>query len=380
MSKAKVLYISRNDGTDVRVNKECRSLKQAGYELVFAGCKRWKQDNADSFLCDIESHIIEFPVTKFGLLCHTPRHASVLRSLLRRVKPHVVHCVNEDLAALALFLKGRADFKVVCDLFDSVRLRFESAGFLRKAVGNAVSRIAYERSNALIVTDELRKDHLGPYQAKTKIVWNYPDDPGEIYLEFPPERGPLRLCLTGTLMKSRGLSVVARLLDATTDIRVVSAGWIRDEVAQAFVDHPKVEYHGIVTNENALALAAGCHAIVAFYEPSNLNNILASPNKVYDALCVGRPIIINQETNISHWVSENQTGFLMPYDSLADLKAIIDEIRRQRSSLPAQAQTLRQRFRKGYSWDVAEKALLALYDDLTCRANQVASDYLPATK
>ena len=99
--------------------------------------------------------------------------------------------------------------------------------------------------------------------------------------------------------------VCARLeaIEMLPNVSIVSAGWPYDDFAsQVFVPHPRVEFHGIVTARESLELAAGCDAIFAYYEPANAYMVNTSPNKVYDAMAVGRPVLINREVRLAGWV------------------------------------------------------------------------------
>ncbi|HYH83629.1 MAG TPA: glycosyltransferase [Longimicrobium sp.] len=360
----RVAYVARHDGSDMRVSKECNSLLAAGFDVTYIGWDRAPGRDRPDPMPRVPKALYRRE-TGFGggagrsgglgFLAH-------LRRELRRARPHVVHCVNEDLAFVAACLRPPGRYRLVCDVFDSIALRWSSAPAPVAFAARAVARAAHAASDVILVTDEARRARLGKHAAKAHVVANYPVDPGrELAFALPPADGPVRLYVAGSLTAGRGLETVAALLEEDAGIEVVCAGWVYDEPAQRFVELPGVSFHGTLTPDASLRLAAGCDAIVALYAPVNENNRMASPNKVYDALCVGRPVIINAETGISAWVAEVGAGFVVPYGDVAALRDVVARLRERRARAAEEAGRLRELFETGYSWTVAEQAMLAAY-------------------
>jgi hypothetical protein len=131
-------------------------------------------------------------------------------------------------------------------------------------------------------------------------------------------------------------------------VQVVSAGWPYDDFAsQVFIRHPRVEYHGIVTARRALELAASCDAVFCYYAPINVYMVNASPNKVYDAMAVGRPVLINREVRLAEWVEQAGVGYTCAYADVACLRSVIAQLwPTAQRELPSS----RQRARGRCSW------------------------------
>ena len=168
-----------------------------------------------------------------------------------------------------------------------------------------------------------RKARLGRFRHKATVIGNYPEDPGPELAKTLPV-GPTQLWIAGTLVGGRGLDQALAVLDACEDVEIQSAGWIYDKVAaDRFLSHPRVHFHGVLSPPEALAAAAACDAVFAFYAPSSINNRLASPNKLYDAISVGRPVIVNEEVAVSKFVTDREMGYVCKYDDEAALTKIV---------------------------------------------------------
>ena len=154
---------------------------------------------------------------------------------------------------------------------------------------NFVAKIVWSMSDKLIVTDEARQKKLKKYLRKSYIVQNYPEDSQPfLYKTILSDTDKITLYVAGTLNIQRGITNLHKIINKRNDIRIIAAGWIYDDSANDFINNMFVNYLGVITPEKSLEMAAKCDAVYAFYDPCNNNNIMASPNKVYDALCVGR--------------------------------------------------------------------------------------------
>jgi len=166
-------------------------------------------------------------------------------------------------------------------------------------------------------------------------------------------------------VKERGLRQLLEAIEPLQDVRVVSAGWPYDEFSsRVFVQHPRVDFEGIVTARRALELAANCDAVFSYYEPCNDYMINASPNKVYDAMAVGRPVLINREVRLAAWVEKAGVGYVCNYEDVACLRSIVASLMERRSSLPEFAARSRVLFLERYQWGQMEERLAGLYRDM----------------
>jgi glycosyltransferase involved in cell wall biosynthesis len=90
----------------------------------------------------------------------------------------------------------------------------------------------------------------------------------------------------------------------------------------------------------------------------------ASPNKIYDAMAVGRPVLINREVRLAEWVEAAGVGFACDYQDIDGLRAIVSRLETERGALMAFAARARRLFVDRYQWAQMESRLAALYEDL----------------
>lgn len=362
----KITLIHGNDGSDVRIGKMCRSLSRLGYDVSFIGWDRRPNTTERSIdLGSADSKIMRL-ATKNG-------RATILGQIkftwfavktLRRRKPDVLCAVNEDLALMFLPFRRILFSKLICDIFDPFDDRHSGKGFLHKLISKTVAFLSRTFCNHLIATDENRKSRLGKFSSKTTVIENMPEDPGDEFSKSIPT-GPATIYVSGTLNQGRGIKQILAAVEKLPETRIIAAGWTYDDYAQdIFVNHPNVDYRGIVTLAQSLELASQCDAVLCYYAPTSDNNLNASPNKIFDAMSVGRPSIVNSETKISTWVKEKQYGFLCPYEDVEKLTNIMQSLLDERTQLPERAKNWRLDFCENYSWSKMETKLNQMYGAL----------------
>jgi hypothetical protein len=269
--------------------------------------------------------------------------------------------VNEDTALGFLPYRGRLYGRLICDVFDALADRHSHQAFPLRWAARAAAELVRDGADALIATDAARHRRFGRHRRKCAVIENVPEDPGEA-LSLRPPTGPVKVYVAGSLSLGRGIRQVLQAVEELDDTEIISAGWAYDDfAARTFLPHSKVTHHGIVTAAESLELAAACDAVLCFYTPATVNNIHASPNKIHDALSVGRPVLVNEEILVARWVREHKVGWSCGYEDVAALRQLIAGLRGRRPALPDFARRARALFLSGPTWAQMEPRLARLY-------------------
>ena len=362
----RIAVIHGNDGSDVRVGKTCRSLSRMGHEVFFIGWDRCPNFKKSIDLGQSSMDILNLP-TKHGRWnlsgqFHFLRH---IVSRLRSIRPDTVCCVNEDLTFFILPLRKIFCKYLVCDVYDALFDRHSHRCWLFRMPLWIISTVARAGADRLIATDPARLERFGRYRKKGIVIENVPDDPGEELSKIlPTDR--IKIYVTGSLSSFRGLENLIEVVEKLDNVEIIATGWpYYDYAKNVFVKHPKVSYKGVVTLKQSLELAAQCDAVLAFYSPFSINERNASPNKINDAMSVGRPVIITSETAVSRWVKENDVGLLCEYDNTEKLRELILSLDDRRKDLPSFAKRVRKIYLQGHTWELMEQRLKKLYDEIS---------------
>ena len=321
--KPTLLFISVNDGSDTRIFKEITSL--AGhFEITFIGIKT-PTSTADML-----------PPVAGKFFIKGPRRSPITIARLfiqvAQLCPwrfSSVHVINENLALVLYPLLILARHWVL-DVFDSFFLKSNSRIVSRLKL--ILQRIIYGSASVILVTDEARLGLLPEWsRAKTRILPNYPLADNHSIEHRSHRQGPLSIFFSGSIGRGRGVLFLVNLLKADPELQVHAAGWIYDQAGEELMRHPRVKYHGVMHQTAAAQIAKQCDYILCLYEPSNVNNIYASPNKIYDGIQAGIPVIINQEVLVSAFVRDEKLGVVRDSYSPSNIISVLAELKAQRN-------------------------------------------------
>jgi hypothetical protein len=340
-----LLYISVNDGTDTRIFKEIKSLS-SDFDITFIGVIT--HSSTPSML----------PVGCHTIFIHGLRRSPLTIAKLffqvAYLKPwsfKSIHVINENLALILypLLLLSR---HWVLDVFDSLFLK--SASRLISFFKVILQRMIYSSADVILVTDDARLNLLPAWsRSKARVLPNYPlTDKQAITWKAEPV-GPLKIFFSGSIGVDRGLPFLLNLIKHDPQLQVQIAGWLYDQAGKELCKHPQVTYHGIIHQSAAAQIAKQCDYILCLYEPNIVNNIYASPNKIYDGIQAGVPVIINQEVLVSAFVRTERLGYVLESYNPADVAIILEELKAQRGQYGHIS-----KLHGKYTWEVVEPVLI----------------------
>lgn len=342
MNKKRILYICANDGSDTRVNKEILTYSKK-YSVDYLGIGSFSE----------KSYALEFCLSKYLIKgSHKSPFAILkliirLRKLLRNNVYSSIHVVDEQLFFFIIpFTKGQPS--ITLDIFDSYFLKINKPN--EKLI--VFKKYIYCSANKIIVTDNPRLKLLPVFAQKKAVV--IPNVPFNIqYSPKIEDNEKLRLCYFGTLMKNRGSEFIFKLIK-NKKVELLMAGWIGDEYTEKLMKMSNVKYLGVLKQHeiNNILASLGDY-LVAIYPTNNLNNIYASPNKIYDAIHTKTPIIINNGTKVSEFVKKNNTGIVFNNFDLIDADEYVEFLIASKNSF-----NFEQKMIQKFSWENYENILL----------------------
>jgi glycosyltransferase involved in cell wall biosynthesis len=249
----------------------------------------------------------------------------------------------------------------VYDIFDSFADKVGGLPpWLRRAIRWADHSLM-KYAEAVVVTDDRRKALLdGVRVRELAVIMNVPPLPPE---PAPLDKAsPLRVCYAGVIHEHRGLSLIAEATRGLDGVETVFAGWVpRPSDRDLLERQAHIRFLGKIAYEESLRLLGASDVILALYDPSVPINVMASSNKIYEAMSVARPVITNEETAMAGIVTEERCGCLVPYGDAAALRAAIVRLRDDRAAGEQLGRNGHSAFASKYNWAIMEERLLRLY-------------------
>jgi glycosyltransferase involved in cell wall biosynthesis len=292
---------------------------------------------------------------------------------LSKARPKIVHACDLDTVLPCFLYKLLFRRKLILDVYD----RYAMTLFDRYAITlipgkfkvlgsilNIFEEYFSKRSDVLI---NISEDLLLTFRNKPKnciIIRNCPEDVNNNKIESK-YNAIFTIVYTGAIWrKTRGLEYIIEAIKDVTDIQLVLAGWYRQK-DKAFLDEivqiPNVKYRGVLQPKDALRLESSSDVMIALYEPKLRLYSIAMPNKLFDAMMCGVPLITNLSSKLI-----NEVGFAMivKYDDVQAIKKAILTLRDDAELRKKLGLNGRKAYLEKYSWSKMEEELFRVYESL----------------
>lgn len=284
----------------------------------------------DRFGTKIESerHIYYKKYSSYGLRFGNVRsllgfNIFLFKKLISHRKEYkVVHAADFDTILPAMIMKLLFRKKVIYDIYDWY---IDSRGLFKSKLRYLIQLLEFfniKLSDMVIVCEPEREKQIMFRPRKLEVLPNIPSFK-ERKQATKPCCGGLSIAYVGILGLGRGLHNLIKLAEKNPDVRIDVGGFgpLEDEFRLASDKIHNLHYHGRLTYGKTLDLMGGADLVYAIYERINPNNILAAPNKYYEGLYLGKPIITTVGTLVGNKVSRYDTGYCIDeeYKSLETL-------------------------------------------------------------
>lgn len=245
----------------------------------------------------------------------------LLKNLIKlRKNYNVIHAADFDTVLPAIIMKFLYGKRVIYDIYDWYIDSRSVNNSVLKWIMTQMERLNVKKSDVVIICEEGRRNQI---MFTPKCLWVLPNIPNlnRQMEEYSPNK-QLTISYVGILGAGRGLQNLIKLAGEKPNINFVIGGFgpLEKDLVEA-AKLPNVDFRGRVSYEDALTIMSSSDLIYAMYERVNPNHILAAPNKYYEGLALGRPIITTVGTLVGDKVARYDTGYCIDenYDSLAEL-------------------------------------------------------------
>ena len=295
---------------------------------------------------------------QFGLLFWLIRHRKDFDS---------IHACDFDTILPALLLKWLWKKKVVYDIFDFYADHLRRTPQLIKNLIRKVDLWAIDRAEAVILVDDARREQIqGAHPQKCISIYNSPEDVGWRPPEDTERKEVFSIAYVGLLQFERGIKLVLDLMPSHPNWRLELAGFGGDEqpICEQAAKIPGVRFYGRVAYDEAIKLSAEADVLFATYDPSIANHRYSSPNKVFEGMMLGKPIVVARNTNMDRIIMAAGCGIVVDYGDREGLEQALMTLQNSPEKRKQLGENGRRSYEQDYSWGQMSKRLLDLYADL----------------
>ena len=375
MSTRVLICRSNPIAPDPRVEKIARALSGAGYSVQLLGWDITGQLPLEGEIAGVPYHRCRIPLKQvrglWNLFFELRWQVALLCWLIRHKHTYdIIHACDFDTVLPSLICKRLWGKKLVYDIFD---FYVDMLRYTPKTLKNLIRKVdlgAIDQADAVILADDSRRQQInGSHPRQLEIIYNAPEDQLSILTansDRLPESGGLRIAYVGNLQVERGLLELMEVLRKHPEWRLDLAGFGGDEnkILSAASGLPNVTWHGLVSYSQALKLNFAADILVATYDPSIPNNRYSSPNKLFEAMMLGKPIIVAHGTNMDRIVEKMGCGIVVNYGDRATLEAALASLQENPAIREQYGSNARQAYDKVYAWLNMKTRLLHLYREV----------------
>lgn len=376
MYMKKILHIAYgHNKNDTRiVQKECTSLAYNGYEVYYTTFDREADIEKSAKLVKY----VPLKVVNKSVLVNYIVDRDLLRAysvIIDQVHPKVVHIHEYGISFLVCFIKKKyRNIKVIYDAHE------DNAGtdYERDTLkyGKVIAKLlmllrrhkekqACKHADVVITATSHIKELLQKYNSKIEVICNYPIIRARNELRKQMRRG---VCYVGGLEPERGITTLISISDRINE-NIYLAGPIKqtykDELENRYSDtyNRKWFYKGILSRQEVSVLYAESSVGVCLFKKT-VNNYMAEPNKIYEYMEAGIPIIISKFPLWVKVVEGARCGICVDEENPDEICEKINYLLTHPRVARQMGENGRKAVLERYNWNVEEKKLLQIYNDL----------------
>ena len=350
-------------GTRGRLLKQIATLQAAGVscELIH-GSPEPDAPNPDDFSFPFQSIPVDLDSGKICSFYNQMKFGRKASKIIAASKADAVVCVAIDALMAGVWAKKiRPGLRMI---FDNNELHIESFGSsLKRRVWKLVHNYGVKRCDVILHAEKNRleyfQQHYPGKDTPQYVIENFP-----WYEDKVPERPSpdevVKIIYLGGFGNNRFTEEIVDIFskfDQSIQLDIVGFG------RESYVDSIKERIKGAsrgnvrvlpaVPYRDIPKLLENYHIGVALYRNTNLNNYYCAPNKVYDYLMNGMPVIANRYPGLVSVLEENKVGACIDEVSFEAVEKAINSILEEK-----RWNNINDDLRRKYSWEKQEAGYL----------------------
>jgi len=124
-----------------------------------------------------------------------------------------------------------------------------------------------------------------------------------------------------------------------------------------------------VSPSEALELIAEADVGIALYRDTNRNNYYCAPNKIFEYMMCGVPIVCSAFPGLKSIVDEHEVGLAVDPEDPADFASAINFLCSKQCNRAAMQQRATEVFRRKYRWEHQAEKIVCLFEKLSIQAS-----------
>ncbi len=380
MKKRVVLIRSNPVSPDPPVEKVANTLIANEYDVSIIGWDRGSDITERNENLTLEHGIVK--IVRLGIpamfdggikknLVPLAKFQSRLYKWLKNHKDEydIIHSFDFDTGFIANKISIKYNKSLIYHILDFyIDSHNVPSKFLKSKVKNEEFAIINNADATIICTEKRREQIAGTTPKKLEIIHNTPKAVNQISDSFSEIKNSTRckIVYVGILAGSRFLREIIKFVekDERFEFHIGGFGIMENEVAEAAKKCERIFYYGKLPYDKTLSLEQACDVMTAIYDPKVPNHKFAAPNKFYESLMLGKPVIMAYNTGFDEIIKKNNIGCLIEFDE-SGLSNGLNNLIKQKDEWLSMSERMKKLYKEQYSWAEMERRLIELYAGLS---------------
>ena len=369
-----LMFLSNPFVHDHRVYMETQSLLRHGHDVTLVAWDRLAEHPTKEILDGVKVFRIQtsgmmklIPYDILRMRSWWKRAHSLATDLAKETRFDVVHCHDLDTLQIGVWLKYSWGTKLIYDAHEVFTYMMQ--GEVPATLISRFERMEDDLMNhadRMITVGPKYKDYFlrkGKRDDEIALVLNAKDVAVDDYTK-PSNAEPVVLYV-GALRETRFVKELALAGSKTKGVRVTIAGGGAGEtdIGAIASRSPNVDFLGKIPMKEVIPLTLRSDAVFCMFDPDHPLYQIGFPNKFFEALATGRPLIASERTYVGELVKDLECGVVYPPDE-GGIEKGLRFVRDNPEELERMGRNALEAAKDSYNWASQEAALMEVYESL----------------
>ena len=271
-----------------------------------------------------------------------------------------IHACDLDSGWPAYSYCKKKNIPLIYDIYDY----YIDSHSIPKVVIDLVERLEIKAINyasaTIICTEERREQIRRAKPQRVVVIHNSPDIKNTIV-----NNSEYDFSYCGGLSNARLVGPILDSYASNRDIWFCLAGYGENQNKAIDLDekYERFTYKGTVSYNEVIDIESKAKCLSAIYDPAYRNHRLCAPNKFYEAIALGKPIIVCKGTGIDRIVKKYNIGIVINYDA-AEFYNALRTLINSPEMCKEMGENGRKLYEKEYRWEYMRARLLDVYNTI----------------
>ena len=336
------MLVTKDARYDPRVSKERKSLVMAGYDVKVMGIREKGKVGMLSILKRLARHQLGWFIQS-----HKEQH-------------DYIHAHDFDTLPMGVLISKLKGVPLVYDAHESYSDMVsnklpEDMTRMMKWLEHKLTR----HTSKIILANKKIGPLISDEPDKWIVVMNCVGDLKGV--KAPSNGNGFTIGYFGSLEKGRFVQDLIESVKMARDWQLVIAG--RGSLQLKGLDDPRIKHLGYVDSNEVHNLMAGCDLLSVMFEDGNANDRIGTPNRLFEAMALGVPVVANWNSYSGEITKETDCGFTIA-PNMFPLKDLLEYLSKYPDEMKDKGNAGHKAWEAEYNWETQEQKLIALYEEL----------------